>query len=107
MDVDLDLSRELPLAPLELRGEALEERFEALQRRLIPLWSSIERLSDDPQTIVVVPSISLDFDIPATLLQAYEERFLFILLLLRQPNAQLVYATSMPLRMPSLIPWST
>ena len=34
---------------------------------------------------------------PASVLQAYEERFLFLLLLLRQPNARMVYVTSRPI----------
>ena len=37
-----------------------QQRFELLQERLVPLWHSIEAMNQDPQTIVVVPSISLD-----------------------------------------------
>ena len=33
-------------------------RFEALQRKLVPLWTSIQTITQDPQTIVVVPSIT-------------------------------------------------
>jgi PGM1 C-terminal domain len=69
-------------------------RFEALQQKLVPLWTSIRELNQDPQTIVVVPSISLDTDIAGVFLQALEERFLFLLLLLRQPRARLIYVTS-------------
>ncbi len=73
------------------RGEA----FERLQEKLVPLWKSIERLNQDEQTIVVVPSISMDFEgARGAKLQAYEERFLFLLFLLRQPRARLVYVTS-------------
>jgi hypothetical protein len=39
---------------------------------------------------------------PAAVVQAYEERFLFLLLLLRQPNAKLVYVTSQTIH-PSII----
>ena len=71
------------------------ERFDELQRKLVPLWKSIERLNQDEQTIVVVPSLSLDFEgARGAKLQAYEERFLFLLFLLRQPRARLVYVTS-------------
>jgi pheganomycin biosynthesis PGM1-like protein len=71
------------------------ERFDELQRKLVPLWTSIERLNQDEQTIVVVPSISLDYEgASGAKLQAYEERFLFLLFLLRQPRARLVYVTS-------------
>jgi hypothetical protein len=72
-----------------------EARFEELQQKLVPLWKSIRSLNQDEQTIVVVPSLSIDAaDITGSLLQAYEERFLFLLLLLRQPRARLVYVTS-------------
>ncbi len=77
------------------RAEAeARARFDALQRKLVPLWRSIQRFTQDPQTIVVVPSITLDATITGARQQAYEERFLFLLLLLRQPQARLIYATS-------------
>ncbi|HZI64105.1 MAG TPA: peptide ligase PGM1-related protein, partial [Thermoanaerobaculia bacterium] len=69
-------------------------RFADLQARLAPLWRSIRELTDDEQTIVVVPSLSVDVVLPGALQQAMEERFLFLLLLLRQPRARLVYVTS-------------
>jgi len=69
-------------------------RFEALQRKLVPLWTSIQTITQDPQTIVVVPSITIDSTIRGARQQAYEERFLFLLLLLRQPRARLIYVTS-------------
>jgi hypothetical protein len=81
-----------------MNARQLAARFAVLQESLVPSWERIRELNGEPQTIVVVPSVSLDFDIPATLLQAYEERFLFILFLLRQPRARIVYVTSMPLR---------
>jgi len=84
----------LDIPPFELSEKDLDERFEALQRRLIPLWKSIRELTKDEQTIVVLPSLTVDFPMPGSLQQAYEERFLFLLLLLRQPNAQLVYLSS-------------
>src|SRR6266704_1714487 len=68
--------------------------FEQLQKKLVPLWKSIERFKQDPQTIVVLPSMSIDASGSGTLMQAYEERFLFLLLLLRQPRARLIYVTS-------------
>jgi hypothetical protein len=71
-----------------------DPRFDALQQKLIPLWRSIDHISQDPQTIVVVPSISLESTIQGARQQAYEERFLFLLLLLRQPRARLIYVTS-------------
>jgi hypothetical protein len=83
----------LPASPPDAQA-----RFERLQARLVPLWRSIESLSSEPQTIVVVPSISLDVpEGPMIPLRAYEERYLFMLLLLRQPRARLVYVTSEPI----------
>jgi PGM1 C-terminal domain len=77
--------------------------FDQLQTRLVPLWKSIERMSQDEQTIVVVPSLTVDSaDLTGAKLQAYEERFLFLLLLLRQPRARLVYVTSQPI-LPSVV----
>jgi hypothetical protein len=77
-----------------VRSSAGDAGFEVLQRKLVPLWRSISHINQDPQTIVVVPSLSLESTIQGVRQQAYEERFLFLLLLLRQPRARLVYATS-------------
>jgi pheganomycin biosynthesis PGM1-like protein len=69
--------------------------FDELQRKLVPLWKSIQYLNQDEQTIVVVPSLTLDTaEESGSELQAYEERFLFLLLLLRQARARMVYVTS-------------
>src|SRR5437667_7646254 len=76
--------------------------FEQLQKKLVPLWKSIERFNQDAQTIVVVPSMSIDAIDSGAVMQAYEERFLFLLLLLRQPRARLIYVTSQMI-MPSII----
>jgi hypothetical protein len=81
--------QQLPLTPAELTA-----RFEALQSKLVPLWTSIRQINHDPQTIVVVPSISLSKGMSGVHQQALEERFLFLLLLLRQPRARLIYVTS-------------
>src|SRR5215472_6171632 len=79
-----------------------QERFDELQKKLVPLWKSIERFNQDPQTIVVVPSMSIDAINSGAVMQAYEERFLFLLLLLRQPRARLIYVTSQTI-LPSII----
>src|SRR5262245_7868256 len=71
-----------------------DAQFEALQRKLVPLWRSIQQFNDDPQTIVVVPSLNVDSAIHGVKQQAYEERYLFLLLLLRQARARLIYVTS-------------
>jgi hypothetical protein len=67
--------------------------YDALQAKLVPLWSSIDHLNTDEQTIVVVPSVDVDVELSASELQAYEERYLFLLFLLRQPRARMVYVT--------------
>ena len=72
-------------------------RFEALQRKLVPQWEAIGSLNQLEQTMVVVPSISTDFHAPTLILQAYEERMLFLLLLLRKPRMRIVYVTSQPI----------
>jgi hypothetical protein len=79
-----------------------QAEFDQLQRKLVPLWKSIERFNQDPQTIVVVPSMSIDAISSGAVMQAYEERFLFLLLLLRQPRARLIYVTSQTI-LPSII----
>src|SRR4051794_38273731 len=76
--------------------------FDRLQKKLVPLWKSIERFNQDPQTIVVIPSMSIDAIDSGAVIQAYEERFLFLLLLLRQPRARLIYVTSRTI-LPSII----
>jgi PGM1 C-terminal domain len=79
-----------------------QAEFDQLQGKLVPLWKSIERFNRDPQTIVVVPSMSIDAISSGAVMQAYEERFLFLLLLLRQPRARLIYVTSQTI-LPSII----
>src|SRR5436853_462426 len=88
------MNHDLPLPELGLTPEEAQTQFNELQRKLVPLWKSIQSFNQDEQTIVVVPSMTIDFEGSSSELQAYEERFLFLLLLLRQPRARLVYVTS-------------
>jgi len=90
----------IPIPPV---NSDLLTRFDELQQKLVPLWRMIGRTDlqgplEEENTIVVVPSISLDAEIPIADQQAYEERFLFMLLLLRQPQVRLIYATSLPVQ---------
>jgi hypothetical protein len=73
------------------------ERFDRLQQRMAAVWSSM-RLNEEGESVVVIPSVTLDRvgERSGSLSQAYEERFLFLLLLLRQPRLRMVYVTSMP-----------
>ena len=83
-----------PTSGLSLAPADIEARFDALQLKLAALWASMRRMTADEQTIVVVPSISLDAGVHGARQQSLEERFLFLLLLLRQPRARLIYVTS-------------
>src|SRR5438094_4603221 len=83
-------------------GYNSEDQFDQLQKKLVPLWKSIERFNQDPQTIVVVPSMSIDAIDSGAVIQAYEERFLCLLLWLRQPRARLIYVTSQTI-LPNII----
>jgi len=73
------------------------ERFDRLQQRMAAVWSAM-RLNEEGESVVVVPSVTLDRvgERSGSLAQAYEERFLFLLLLLRQPRLRMIYVTSMP-----------
>src|SRR5207247_9566739 len=55
-------------------GYNSEDQFDQLQKKLVALWKSIERFNQDPQTIVVVPSMSIDAIDSGAVMQAYEER---------------------------------
>jgi hypothetical protein len=96
------MEHELPLHALGLTPEEAQAHFDRLQQKLPTLWKSIQTMTDDEQTIVVVPSMSIDSDLTGAVMQAYEERFLFLLLLLRQPRARLIYVTSQAI-LPSII----
>ena len=88
------LMQPLDIPPIGISEQEARTRFAALQRKLVPLWEHISQFNDSEQTIVVVPSQTIEFDCKGAEMQAYEERMLFMLLLLRQPRARLVYATS-------------
>jgi hypothetical protein len=88
------MNENLPTPNPGLTEPEAEAEFDRLQKKLVPLWRSIQNFNQDPQTIVVVPSLTIDFDCSSSELQAYEERFLFLLLLLRQPRAPVIYVTS-------------
>src|SRR5580765_521117 len=96
------MNENLPTPNLGLTEPEAEAQFAELQKKLVPLWKSIQSFNQNEQTIVVVPSMTLDFHCSGSELQAYEERFLFLLLLLRQPRARLVYVTSQAIQ-PNII----
>lgn len=72
--------------------------FDRLQAQMPQVWTAMRR--DDPrESVVVVPSMTLDRVVTNAggMSQALEERFLFFLLLLRQPRLRMVYVTSQPI----------
>ena len=81
-------------------GSAEElQRFAELQRQLPALFTNAFLDRHAPQTIVVIPSLTLDRAELQKLVGAthYEERLLCLLMLLRFPRANMVYVTSEPL----------
>jgi PGM1 C-terminal domain len=74
------------------------QRYDRLQQRMPGVWAQM-RLNHEGESVVVIPSVTID-RVEArsgSLTQAYEERFLFLLLLLRQPRLRMIYVTSMPI----------
>ena len=81
-----------------------EDTFKHLQSQLADRWQSIDEFDRSPRQILVVPSLSLD---QAELMKVqgvhhYEERLLFSLIRLRNPETRLIYVTSQPLH-PSIV----
>ncbi len=79
----------------------IQAQFDQLQNRLVHMWKMIGRTDlggplEEANTVVVLPSITIDEQVDIGFHQAYEERFLFMLLLLRQPNLRIIYITSLP-----------
>ena len=83
----------------ELDEPQRSSRFARLQERMPAVWDAT-RLNLEDESVVVLPSVKLDPAVPGagSLAQAFEERFLFLLLLLRQPRLRMIYVTSMPIK---------
>jgi PGM1 C-terminal domain len=73
-------------------------RFQSLQQRMRSVWEATKQDHPD-ESVVVVPAVAVSRtgSTGSAILQAFEERFLFLLLLLRQPRLQMIYVTSMPI----------
>ena len=82
---------------LDLSEDDRNDAFDRLQQRLPAVWRAF-RANDPRESVVVVPSMSIDRMVATSGAsnRALEERFLFMLLLLRQPRLKLIYVTSMP-----------
>ncbi len=87
-----------PPFPEDLSVEDEIAAFEKLKPRLATLWNAVSARAEEPYTSVVVPSMTLDSTELAKIEAAsfYEERLLFLLIRLRNPQAQMVYVTSQP-----------
>src|ERR687893_782967 len=89
-----------PMAGVPEPGSAEElRRFARIQERLAPLAQRIISDPRAPQTVVVVPSLTLDAEELAKIsgVHHYEERLLCMLMLLRMPRTRLVFVTSQPI----------
>jgi len=80
----------------DLNEEERSARFALLQERLVPVWDAM-RLNEPGESIVVVPSYVPDPGANGAAVQAFEERLLFLLLLLRHPRLQVFYVTGRPI----------
>jgi hypothetical protein len=87
----------------ELDEDARNLAFDQVQSRMPEVWKRM-RLNETGESVVVVPSVTVDRVVAqgGALNQAMEERFLFLLLLLRQPRLRMIYVTSMPID-PSIV----
>ena len=75
-----------------------DRRFEALKKRLRKIWAALSNDPDYEHTSIIVPSLSVDQEELSKVTGAafYEERLLFALIRLRNPNARVIYVTSQP-----------
>lgn len=91
----------IPKAPFSADLSIEEElaSFERLKPRLSSLWNALSARAEEPYTSVVIPSMTLDSTELAKLeaTSFYEERLLFLLIRLRNPEAHMVYVTSQPI----------
>ena len=87
-----------PPFPRDLSPERERDEFRRLKPRLEELWNALSNQEEQPYTSVVVPSLTLDQRELEKLEGAsyYEERLLFLLIRLRNPQARMVYVTSRP-----------
>ncbi len=96
--LDATASRQNPVNLSELSEAQRYEIFDRQQLNMPRVWEAM-RLNVDNESIVVIPSVTLDRlgEGTGAMTQAYEERFLFLLLLLREPRLRMIYVTSMPI----------
>ena len=82
---------------------SLVQRFDELQKNLVHLWEQIGNSKpgseeiEEANTVIVLPSMTTDETLPFPSEQGYEERMLFMLFLLRQPQIRIIYLSSVPI----------
>ncbi|MCO5192069.1 MAG: peptide ligase PGM1-related protein [Anaerolineae bacterium] len=78
--------------------------FARLQTQLVDLYGRAQGQRLFPSTAIVIPSLSLDVEELAKIegVHHYEERLLFMLMLLQSPCSNLIYVTSQPVA-PSIV----
>ena len=76
-----------------------DQRFHELYALLPQLWHNLRGEGHVPQTVVVVPSMTLDDEELGKLkgAQHYEERLLFMLILLASPKTRVIFVTTEPI----------
>ncbi len=89
------------MSSLGISSREAGQRFDRLQEKLVYSLAhcfdeGVASFVDEEHTVVVVPSLSMVDSSVGSVMQHYEERFLFFLLLLRHPQARLIYITSQP-----------
>lgn len=74
------------------------KQFEKLQENFAGQFESVFPDRMAPKTVVIVPGLTLDAEILQKIdgINYYEERLLCLLMLLRMPQTQVIYVTSMP-----------
>jgi hypothetical protein len=84
----------------DLDDAARQGRFQTLQERMRSVWEAW-RLDLEDESVIVVPSVTVSRvgTSGSALMQAFEERSLFLLLLLRQPRLRMIYVTSVPINL--------
>ena len=75
-----------------------KQAFDELKPRLVSIWESLQTDSAFEHTSVIIPSLSVNQEELAKITGAsfYEERLMFALIRLRNPNAHVIYVTSQP-----------
>jgi ribosomal protein L34E len=73
-------------------------KFAALQEKLKHIWADLQTDPEYEHTSIIVPSLSVNQEELSKVLGSafYEERLLFALIRLKNPNARLIYLTSQP-----------